>query len=44
MYFVSYLNLAGYAASSTTSYTSALGFLHKALGLKDPTQNVVQKC
>ena len=44
MYFISYLDLTGYAATSITSYTSALGFLHKAMGLKDPTQNfIVQK-
>ena len=44
VYFISYLNLKGYAATSIISYISAIGFLHKIFDLPDPTQNfLVQK-
>ena len=44
VYFISFLNLKGYAATSILSYTSAIGFIHKILDLPDPTHNfLVQK-
>ena len=44
LYYISHLNLMGYASTSITSYVSALGFLHRILDLPDPTLNcLVQK-
>ena len=42
--FISYLNLKGLAPSTTTTYNSAIGYVHKVLNVVDPTsQFVVQK-
>ena len=44
MYFIGYLNLLKLSPSTITSYTSALGYAHRAKGWTDPTKNpVVQK-
>ena len=37
MLFVGYLSHTGFAAASITSYTSAIGYIHKLLGMPDPT-------
>ena len=42
--FVGYLSNSGFASASITSYTSAIGYIHKLLNLPDPTgQFMVQK-
>ena len=42
--FVGYLSNAGFASASITSYTSAIGYIHKLLNMPDPTsQFLVQK-
>ena len=44
VFFISYLSLKGYAATSIMSYISAIGFIHKIMDLVDPTHNfLVQK-
>ena len=39
--YLSYLNLKGLAPSTTTTYVSALGFVHRMNNMKDPTNAVV---
>ena len=42
--FVAYLHDEGYAPASIVSYVSAIAYVHKLLGLPDPTSaNIVQK-
>ena len=42
--FVTYLHSEGYAPTSIISYVSAVGYLHRLLGLQDPTSGtLVQK-
>ena len=42
--FLSYLNLKGLAPSTTTTYISAIGYVHKVCNVNDPTsQFIVQK-
>ena len=44
LYFIGYLSLKKYASSSITTFTSAIGYVHKIAGLPNPTSHfLVQK-
>ena len=39
--FIAYLSVQGYAASTTATYISAIGYYHKVNGYYDPTENFI---
>jgi hypothetical protein len=42
--FVSYLHVRGFAPTTLMSYTTAIGYVHKMLGVQDPTSStLIQK-